>query len=335
MAQINKAGGVLGRQLALEFRDDKANVQQATAASRELLGMGINLLTGTNSSGVVAALGAVMQQENGILLSTLASAASINHENFNPNVFRAGETPYARMRGLAQIAAQKHGDLKTWSGIIPDTDFGRSSWAVFSSALKEFVPAAGGAEPEIIDPVVVPLFSSDYKTFITAAMKIPFEGLFHATYGADSITLFNQARPFGLTQKAKVIFDSGNEFVVAKAMKSQTPAWWGSIFWYHDNNKDDPVSQALLKDFEAISDNMPPEGYIAEAHADIYAFAKAIQKAGSTETQAVVAALKGLEWETATGRRVMRAEDNQAIKDVEAVYVEPSDNPAGWAVKDA
>lgn len=335
VAQINKAGGVLGRQLALEFRDDKANVQQAATASRELLGMGINLLTGTNSSGVVAALGPVMQQENGILLSTLASAASINHENFNPNVFRGGETPYARMRGLAQIAAQKHSDLKSWSGIIPDTDFGRSSWAVFSSALKEFVPTAGGKEPEILDPVVVPLFSSDYKTFITAAMKIPFEGLFHATYGADSITLFTQGRPFGLAQKAKVIFDSGNEFVVAKAMKGQTPAWWGSIFWYHENNKDNPVSQALYNDFVAMSDNIPPEGYIAEAHADIYAFAEAIKKANSTETPAVIAALKGLEWETATGRRTMRAEDNQAIKDVEAVYVAPANNDAGWAVTDA
>lgn len=335
VAQINKAGGVLGRQLALEFRDDKANVAQATASARELLGMGINLLTGSNSSGVVAALGAVMQQENGILLSTLASAASINHENYNPNVFRAGETPYARMRGLAQIAAQKHADLRKWSGIIPDTDFGRSSWAVFSAALKEFVPAAGGEEPEILDPVVVPLFSSDYKNFITAAMRIPFEGLFHATYGADSITLFNQARPFGLTSKAKVIFDSGNEFVVAKAMKNQTPAWWGSIFWYHDNNKDNAVSQALYDDFAAMSDNMPPEGYIAEAHADIYAFAKAIEKAGSTETPAVIDALKGLEWQTATGRRFMRPEDNQAIKDVEAVYVEPYDVPEGWAVTDA
>lgn len=335
VAQINKAGGVKGRPLALEFRDDKANVAQATAAARELLGMGVNLLTGPNSSGVVAALGPVMQQENGVLISTLASAASINHENFNPNVFRASETTYARMRGLAQIAAQKHRDLRKWSGIIPDTDFGRSSWAVFAAALKEFIPATGGAAPEILDPVVVPLFSSDYKSFITAAMKIPFEGLFHATYGADSITLFQQARPFGLTKKAKAIFDSGNEFVVAKAMKGQTPTWWGSIFWYHENHKDNAISNALYKDYAASFTDMPPEGYIAEAHADIYAFAAAIEKAGSTETPAVIKALKGLEWDTATGRRIMRAEDNQAIKDIEAIYVEASDGASGWSVKDS
>jgi branched-chain amino acid transport system substrate-binding protein len=36
--QINKAGGILGRQVALEIRDDKANPAAALAAARELLG---------------------------------------------------------------------------------------------------------------------------------------------------------------------------------------------------------------------------------------------------------------------------------------------------------
>ncbi len=327
-AQINAKGGVGGRQLQLEFRDDKANVQQATAVARELLGMGVNLLTGSNSSGVVAALGPVMEQEGGVLISTLASAASLNHENYNPHVFRASETPYARMRGLARIASQQDGELKKWSGIIPDTDFGHSSWETFTDGLKEYFPS----DVEILDPIVVPLFSNDYKSFIAQAMKVPFEGLFHATYGADSITLFQQARPYGLTQKAKAIYDSGNEFVVAKAMKDQTPSWWGSIFWYHENYKDNPVSNALYDDYAATHDDLPPEGYIAEAHADILAFAKAIELAGSSETDAVIEALKGMEWETATGMRKMRAEDNQAIKDIEAVYIEPSDNENGWTV---
>ena len=53
--QINKAGGILGRQVALEIRDDKANPAAALAAARELLGAGINLHTGGISSAVVLA----------------------------------------------------------------------------------------------------------------------------------------------------------------------------------------------------------------------------------------------------------------------------------------
>ena len=332
--QINSAGGVLGRPLELVLRDDKANAQQANAVVRELLGMGVNLITGTNSSGVAAALAPVVEQENGVLLLSLASAASLNHENYNPHMFRISETPTARFTGLAQIAARKNKDLKRWGAIIPDTDFGHSSWAAFSSSLRRMIPEEGGEEPEILDPIVVPLFSNDYKTYITAAMRVPFEGLFHATYGADSITLFSQARPYGLTQKAKAIYDSGNEFVVAKAMKTQTPEWWTSIFWYHENHPDNPLSQALYEEYSRRNNVLPPEGYVGEAHADIYALAAAIEKAGSTETGPVIEALKGLEFDTVTGPRKIRPEDNQAIKDIEAVYIKPSDNESGWEVSD-
>lgn len=332
--QINEAGGVLGRPLELVLRDDKSNVQQANAVVRELLGMGVNLITGTNSSGVAAALGPVVQQENGVLLTSVASAASLNHENYNPNVFRISETPSARFAGLAQIAAQKNKDLKKWSAIISDTDFGYSSWAAFSSTLSKMMVAEGGEAPEILDPIVVPLFSSDYKTYIAAAMRVPFEGLFQATYGADSITLFSQARAYGLTKKAKAIYDSGNEFVVAKSMKQQTPEWWTSIFWYHENNKNNPISQGLYDRYAARGNPLPPEGYVGEAHADIYALAAAIEKAGSTETEAVIAALRGLEFDTVTGPRRIRPEDNQAVKSIEAVFISAADNDAGWAVTD-
>src|SRR5437868_4974361 len=44
--QINKSGGIMGRQVALEIRDDKANPAAALAAARELLGAGINLHIG-------------------------------------------------------------------------------------------------------------------------------------------------------------------------------------------------------------------------------------------------------------------------------------------------
>ena len=49
----------------------------------------------------------------------------------------------------------------------------------------------------------------------------------------------------------------------------------------------------------------------------------------------MIAALKGLEWDTATGKRTMRAEDNQVIKDVEMIYIEPdASNPKGYKVSD-
>ncbi|MES2531698.1 MAG: ABC transporter substrate-binding protein, partial [Pseudomonadota bacterium] len=99
--QINKAGGIMGRQVALEIRDDKANPAAALAAARELLGAGVNLHIGGISSAVVLALGPVMQQENGVFFTCGAGTEKMNHENYSPNLFRPGDSPDARTRAQA------------------------------------------------------------------------------------------------------------------------------------------------------------------------------------------------------------------------------------------
>ena len=76
-------------------------------------------------------------------------------------------------------------------------------------------------------------------------------------------------------------------------------------------------------------------GWAAEAHAAVLAYAGAIEKTGSTETDDVIAGLKGLRFDSATGERHIRAEDNQAVKNAELAYIEPSSTaPAGFEVTD-
>ena len=100
--QLNKAGGVMGRPLALVMRDDKANPTAAASAARELMADGINLHIGSISSATVLALGPVMQQDGGILVTSGAGTEKMNHENYSPNVFRVGDSPDTRARGEAR-----------------------------------------------------------------------------------------------------------------------------------------------------------------------------------------------------------------------------------------
>lgn len=65
------------------------------------------------------------------------------------------------------------------------------------------------------------------------------------------------------------------------------------------------------------------------------AYAAAIQKAGTTETAEIIKALKGLTFDSATGPRTIRAEDNQGIKNAELAFIEPSSSEkSGFAVTD-
>ncbi|AMS45512.1 ABC transporter substrate-binding protein [Aminobacter aminovorans] len=333
VAQVNKAGGVLGRQLVLEFRDDKGNVAQATAMARELLGSGINLLTGTSQSAVALALGPVMQQEGGVMVGSIASTDKINHQNFNAHYIRASESPLVRFNGLAKVAALKNPEITTWSGIIPDYEYGHASWAMFVDGLLKSYDELG-KKVTIVDPIVAPFGTADYKTFISSSLRNQFDGFFMGAFGNDSITFYQQARPYGFLNRVKAIFDGGNEFVVSRALKKNTPAYWSCTYWYPENNKEIAKNTELLADYQAAGGRMPPEGIVAEGHADVLLLAQAISVAKSTETPAILQAMKGLQWETANGKRTIRAEDNQSIRDPEYTLVAAADNEDGFAVTD-
>jgi branched-chain amino acid transport system substrate-binding protein len=118
-------------------------------------------------------------------------------------------------------------------------------------------------------------------------------------------------------------------------MKDQTPAHWSGFHWYFEANKGNPLSDGLYARYVERTGDKYPMGWAAEAHAGILAYKGAIEKAGSTETADVIAALKGLSFDSATGMRHIRAEDNQAIKNAELAFIAPSSEaPDGFAVTD-
>jgi branched-chain amino acid transport system substrate-binding protein len=332
--QINKAGGILGRQVALEIRDDKANPAAALAATRELLGAGINLHIGGISSAVVLAMVPVMQQENGVHLTCGAGTEKMNHEAYSEHMFRPGDSPDARGRAQAKLMAERYPNITRWTGLIPDHEYGRTMWGIFVDGLLEFYPGIAKKKPEILDPVLMPYGVSDYRNGITAALRQQADGCFNATYGGDAITMFQQARGFGLMQRYKVVCDAANEFLVARGMKQQLPPQWTGMHWYAAANKGNAMSDRFLADYQAKTKDAEPLGWAAEAHAAVYALARAIEKGKSTETKSVIANLKGLTWDTVTGPRFMRPEDNQVVKDVELVFLEPANTEKGYAVKE-
>lgn len=330
--QINKSGGILGRQVVLEIRDDKANPAAALAAARELLGMGINLHVGGISSAVVLALAPVMVQEKGVHLTCGAGTEKMNHEAYSENMFRPGDSPDARGRAQAKLMAEKYPDATRWTGLIPDHEYGRTMWSIFVDGLLEYYPAIAKKKPEILDPVRMPYGVSDYRNGITAALRVQADGCFNATYGGDAITMFQQARGFGLMQRYKVVCDAANEFLVARGMKQQLPPQWTGMHYYAAANNGNAMSDRFVADYLAKTKDAEPLGWAAEAHSAIYALARAAEKGKSADTKSVIANLKGLTWDTVTGPRTMRAEDNQAVKDVELVFIEPASTDKGYQV---
>ena len=314
--QVNQAGGVLGRKLELEIRDDKAKPSDAAVAARELAGAGVNLQFGVVSSTVALAISAMLAQEKAVLITCAAHSEKLTKEDYVRNYFRVTDNPYMRERAFAKMAAERYPTVDSWSGLIPDHEYGRTTWGCFEDGLAEFYPAIVKKQAKVTQPVKTQYGAADYRTAITAAMGIPATGFFVSVYGGDAVTLYKQAEPFGFFKKAKLVIDSANEVIVARAMKQSFPEMWVGTHWYSGAFEDVPTSKALYAEAAARSKETMIDGFVSESHAAVMAYAKAIQAAGSTDTDAVIAALENVTFDSATGPRKFRKEDHQAIKPV-------------------
>lgn len=333
--EINKDGGINGRQVEIVARDDKANPNEALAAAREVIGDGVNMILGVVTSPNALALTAIMEPSNAILITCAAGSDKLTHENFNRHYFRVTDNTYMRQRAQGRIMAERYPQILDWGAAIPDAEYGRSAWNSFQDGIKEFYPKLAKAEPKIQSPVLTKFGATDYKNYVVSLMNLPIEGLFSAVYGGDAAALFQQARPYGLERKIKVIADSANEFIVPKALgKAVPPNQWIGTHWYFGGYQDQPMGKRLYEAYVARTGDRFPLGWLAEGHAAVYAYAAAIRKTGGTDTKTLITAMEGATFDTAKGRRTFRPEDHQSLCDVNIMQIQPASNDRGWDVTD-
>lgn len=330
--QINQAGGVLGRQIELVTRDDKAAPAAGVAAAKDLAGSGVNLMFGILSSGVALAVAPTLADDKSVLVVSAASANELTHEQFTRNVFRSSDHAFARQRALSKLVLADFPDVLKWTAINPQTAIGASNWDSFVDGMSQY-SAEAGKPAEITEALWCKFGATDYKNEIAQLMRSDCEGLYCGVYGGDAVTMFGQAAAYGLTKKFKVLVDPGSEFIIANAMgKNTPPGLWSGFHWYHGAYEGHKINDDLYAAYVKATNDPHPAGYVGETHASVLAYASAIQKAGGTETEQVIAALEDLEFDSCKGMRKIRKEDHQAICDLNFVQFGPDESEQGWKV---
>ena len=64
-----------------------------------------------------------------------------------------------------------------------------------------------------------------------------------------------------------------------------------------------------------------PDLYGVDSYGVVYFYKAAVEKAGTTDTDKLRSAMRGLAWQTPQGTKTMRAGDHQAVQDMYAVKV--------------
>ncbi|MBS7696441.1 ABC transporter substrate-binding protein [Chelatococcus sp. YT9] len=137
-AEINKAGGVLGRELVIISEDDQTNPEAGLRAARKLIDVDkVSAIMGTWASSVTTAVAPVCWQ-SGVFLTTASGADSITklpHQGF---IIRTQPNTTLQGRKFGEFALEL--GAKNVAFVSPQTPFTDSQYA----ELKRAVEAAGG-----------------------------------------------------------------------------------------------------------------------------------------------------------------------------------------------
>lgn len=335
--QWNESGGVLGRQIDLVVRDDKFTSAGAVAAARELAGEGVTVSIGAGQSPMGLAIAPILAELKTVVVAPAPTAMSLTHENFSKYFFRASSNGLILYGGIGNIMATRFSDVKSWAVIAPDSENGRDVVRYFKLGVER-AAAKTGKPAKVIEPIYASLNKADYKVEINSLMNSGAEGLFIGLTAAPCVSLLQQGRAVGMDKKFKVIGEAGTELLIAKAMQKSTPGnLWGTTFWAPELEpfkSKYPQSAKLTEYIVKVTGDKHPPGIVQATHRSALTIFHALKKAGSTEPDALIQALEGLEFDSAAGPYRIRKEDHQGIGSAYFAKIGARDAAPGYGLEE-
>lgn len=311
--EINAAGGINGRKINLIYEDEEANPAVATQKAEKLFQVEkVDFLTGTVNSGSTLAVGQLAERNNKLIATTVSFADSITGDKCSPNVFRVNARAGMQSAALAAWVDKEIPKANIFF-IGPDYEMGRSTVSAFKKASTE-----KGAKD--VGEVFAPLDNKDYSPYFGQVRAAKPNVIYTSVAGNDTVRLFSQMDEYGLNKGVTLVGASGT--VTSQNMGAIGKSANGYVTGVGYSPKlDNPANKKFVADFQKAYNKLP-DLYGADSYGLLYFYKAAVEKAKSTETDKVRAAMDDLSWQTPQGTKKMRAGDHQAMQDMFAVRVE-------------
>lgn len=324
--QINAAGGAAGKKLEADFITYPGTPDTAVdGATRAVQKDGALFITGMDTSAVSPALSAKLSSLNALMVEVYAQADGLTGKNCAPNFFRANVNDSMLMNAVAQFL-KDNGNLKKWDIIAVDYSSGRDAAEKF----KTLVKSQGGSVGKVL---FAPFGTADFGAKISELGADPGDGLYVTIFGSDAINLAKQQAQFGLFGKYKAVL--GNSFVIPQVL----PAMGDTALGVYQTlgfvaGEPGAGAEAFVKAYKEKYNGEAPPYTSADQYAAIQMMAAAINKAGSTDIEAVRAALTGLKTDTVLGSVEVRAADHQTSRPILMnQIVKGADGKAAYEIK--
>jgi branched-chain amino acid transport system substrate-binding protein len=227
----------------------------------------------------------------------------ITWHNGNRYTFRLRASTYMQVAMLMPdiLAAKK----KRWALVYPNFEYGQSAAAAFKDMLKAKQPDA-----EFVTEQAPPLGKVDAGAVVQAIDDAKPEGIFNVLFGADFAKFVREGNTRDAFKDRFVASLLSGEPEYIDPLKEEAPIGWvvTGYPWYAIAT---PEHKGFLAAYQKRFNDYPRLGSVV-GYVTMKSLAAGIGKAGSTDTEKLIAAFSGLEMDGPFGRFVYRASDHQA-----------------------
>jgi branched-chain amino acid transport system substrate-binding protein len=311
-------GKVLNRPIEVLVADHQNKADVASSKAREWIDKdGLSMLIGGTSSGTAIAMSKVTTEKKRPFIAIGAGSSRLTNEDCSPySIHYAYDTvALAKVAGNALVKAGN----KNWFFLTADYTFGYSLEGDAAAVVK----ANGG---NVLGAVRHPLNASDFSSFLLQAQSSKAQILALANAGGDFTNAMKAAKEFGITKSMKVagllvFINDVHSLGLANTEGLQLADSW---YW----NQDD-ASRAFAKRFFAKYKRMPSSLHAADYSAASN-YLKAVQTAGTTDADKVMATLKSMQFNDFYTKGKIRA-DGRMIHDMYLFEVKsPKESTTPW-----
>jgi branched-chain amino acid transport system substrate-binding protein len=283
---LNAAGGLLGKKLALDVEDDACDPKQARSVAEKIGSAKIPFVAGhyCSSSSIPAS---EAYADGNVLQITPASTNPLFTERNLWNV--------ARVCGRDDQQGTVAGDYiaKAYKGkniaILNDkTTYGKG----LADETKKALNKAGVTEK---------MYESynkgdkDFNAIVSRLKRDNIDLVYVGGYHQEAGLILRQMRDQGL----QTVLMAGDAMADKEFASITGPAGAGTLFTFGPDPRNKPTAKAIVEAFKAK--NIDPEGYTLYSYAAVQVWSQAAKKVGTTDPMKVMAAIKAGSWDTVIG----------------------------------
>ena len=287
---INAKGGIRGRTIELLIEDDVCKPEVATNTATKLLSQNVDLVLGHICSGATKAALGIYKDSKIITMSPSATNPSLTQSGDYPNFFRTIASDDAQARLEADFALDSL-KLKKIAVLHDKGDYGKG----LAEFAKKFVEQSGRAELVLYEGITPG--AVDYSAVVQKLRRSGAEAVIYGGYHPEASKIIMLMRK----KKMKTVFISDDGVKDDTFIKVAGKYAEGV---YATGPKDVSKNPLAIAANEAHKEKYKsdPGAFFLNAYAAAQALLNAVDKAGSTDYNAVSKALKSEYVDTPLGK---------------------------------